>query len=205
MLSQSLTEGVMAGGMTPRPPPGLVLSGTHWKMLTLRFPTELRLWPRAQKENVAAPAPKGRRTAPGLVAGIAGVQDSGGLALHLRWPCHPPLRQQRHIPKAARSRLVGGRAGSRQAGLQDSSVTMSSAAWRVAPLPWADSGLHCSAPSLVSLRGDPAEGVSSGACLLAELGFWVPSCRVAAPPSSSIHDFSTSVTVSIRHSWAQTI
>lgn len=76
-------------------------------MLTLRFPTELRLWPWAQKENVAAPAPQGRRTAPGLVAGIAGVQDSGGLALHLWWPCHPPLRQQRHVPKAARSRLVG--------------------------------------------------------------------------------------------------
>ena len=53
------------------------------------------------------------------------------------------------------------------------------------PLPWADSGLHCSAPSLVSLRGDPAEGVSSGACLLAELGFWVPSCHVAAPPAAA--------------------
>lgn len=107
VLSQSLTEGVRAGGTTPRPPPGLVRSGTHWKMLTLRLPTELRLWPRAQKESVVAPAPKGRRMAPGLVAGIAGVQDSGGLALHLRWPCHLPLRQQRHVPKAARSRLVG--------------------------------------------------------------------------------------------------
>ena len=31
VLSQSLTEGVRAGGTTPRPPPGLVRSGTHWR------------------------------------------------------------------------------------------------------------------------------------------------------------------------------
>lgn len=65
------------------------------------------LAPGTEEKRGGSSAPKGRRTAPGLMAGIAGVQDSGGLALHLRWPCHPPLRQQRHVPKATRSRLVG--------------------------------------------------------------------------------------------------
>lgn len=89
------------------------------------------------------------------------------------------------FPKPQGPGLWAGRAGGWRAGLQDSSVTVSSAAWRVAPLPWADSGVHCSEPSLVSLQGDPAEGVSAGACLLAELGFWVPSCRVATPPAAA--------------------
>lgn len=136
MLSQCLTEGVRAGGTTPRPPPGLVRSGTHWKMLTLQLPTELRLWPRAQKKNVTAPLPQ--RVAERLQGSWLALLVS---RTQVGWHCTcgghvtPHFANKGTFPKPQGPGSWAGRAGGQQAGLQDFSVTMSSAAWRMLPTP----------------------------------------------------------------------